>query len=361
MTIPKTLMQRVIRSVPTAIIMIDTEGRITLCNDMAEKMFGYDSKALQSQVIDDLLPQRFRASHCDLRTEYMKEPQSRPMGAGRDLFALHRSGREIPVEIGLNPFTAEDEVYVVASIIDITERKKQEQALKDAMEVMARSNRALDEFAYIVSHDLKEPLRGINNYITFLMEDYANEIGAEGRRYLNASHGLAQRMHLLIDNLLTYSRLGHTELDIHNVNLDKLLRELLEDLNPLIESQHVTVEIAEPLPRMPCDKIWVRQLFQNLITNAIKYNNKQNREVAIGYRDDAGKRVFYVRDNGIGIPDKHREKIFRLFKRLHPDEAYGGGAGAGLTIAVKIVERHGGRIWLESAPGEGSVFYFTLH
>lgn len=354
-------MQRVIHAAPTAIIVVDAEGRIVLCNPRAEKLFGYDRQELHSVDIDELLPQDTRGHHRILRAEYMKAPEPRPMGANRELFAAHRSGREIPVEIGLSPLTLEGETYILASIIDITERRKQEETLRKTLKEMARSNKALDEFAYIVSHDLKEPLRGINNYISFIMEDHAGNIGADGRHYLSAAQGLAQQMYTLIDDLLAYSRLGHSDLDIHNVNLDKLLRELLDALNPLIESHNVTVDIEQPLPQRRCDRIWVRQLFQNLITNAIKYNDKPDKYVGIGYRDENGNTVFYVRDNGIGIAAKHRDKIFRIFQRLHPDEAYGGGAGAGLAIASKIVERHGGRMWLESTLRKGSTFYFTLH
>lgn len=221
-------------------------------------------------------------------------------------------------------------------------------------------NKELDEFAYIASHDLKEPLRGIHNYASFLKEDYADRMDEEARRYIDRIQQLAERMSDLIEHLLAYSRLGYLKLSRDSVDTDAIVDAVAEDLKPFLDSQGVELRRAARLPVVEGDATRIRQVFQNLIANAAKYNDKQVKWVEVGCDNNSAPPSFYVRDNGIGIPPHHQDAVFQIFKRLHEQNKYGGGAGAGLTIARKIVERHGGRIWLESVPGEGTTFYFTL-
>lgn len=233
---------------------------------------------------------------------------------------------------------------------------------------LERSNSELDAFAYIASHDLKEPLRGIHNYSSFLLEDYADILNEDGALKLQTLVRLTQRMEDLIESLLHFSRLGRVELSFQTTNLNELVNNVIEVLNISLKEDKANIRISQILPAIECDRIQVSEVFSNLISNAIKYNNKVDKFVEIGYLDPEHKSdnsqtnsfIFYVRDNGIGIREKHLETIFRLFKRLHAPNRYGGGTGAGLTIAKKIVERHGGKIWVESTYGEGSTFYFTL-
>lgn len=228
---------------------------------------------------------------------------------------------------------------------------------------LQQSNQELDDFAYIASHDLKEPLRGIHNYSTFLLEDYGEKLDLEGRAKLETLLRLTRRMEVLIDSLLQYSRLGRVDLAIEDVDLNKIVAGVLDDIAIHLKAEGADVRIPRPLPTMRCDRVRVGEIFHNLIVNAVKYNEKPQKRVEVGYREgsSAGQPpVFYVRDNGIGIPEKHQDAIFRIFKRLHPRERFGGGTGAGLTIVKKIVERHNGRIWVESEPGHGTTFYFTL-
>jgi light-regulated signal transduction histidine kinase (bacteriophytochrome) len=216
---------------------------------------------------------------------------------------------------------------------------------------LARSNEELDAFAYVAAHDLKEPLRGISNFTTFLVEDYEDALDQEARQRLATIHRLSQRMASLLDSLLEYSRIGRAELDRSHFTVG----EVLEDALDLLTSKPaVTVEGADMA--LYADRIRVRQVLVNLIGNAVKYS-EGDPGITVTARDG----VVCVRDTGIGIPPEHHESIFNVFRRLHPREAYGGGTGAGLTIARRIAERHGGRMWLErSQPGEGSVFCFTL-
>ncbi|MEM8718831.1 MAG: ATP-binding protein [Cyanobacteria bacterium P01_G01_bin.39] len=260
------------------------------------------------------------------------------------------------------------------SIVDIVLSKADE--LTQINRELARSNTELDAFAYIASHDLKEPLRGIYNYSSFLIEDYGEILDEDGADKLNTLMRLTHRMEDLINSLLHYSRLGRAELVVRPINLNDLVAGVLDVIQASARDAQVQFNIPRPLPTIECDRTQVNELFTNLISNGIKYNQKAEKVIEIGYLDTdhpvvmqkmsgypeytPTKIVFYVRDNGIGIRDRHLESIFRIFKRLHGQKKYGGGTGAGLTIAKKIVERHGGEIWVESIYQEGSTFYFTL-
>ena len=259
-----------------------------------------------------------------------------------------------------------------SAIIGIMLRKADELA-KINIELES-SNRELDSFAYIASHDLKEPLRGIHNYSSFLIEDYADVLSEDGVSKLQTLVNLTQRMETLINSLLHFSRLGRMELSLQKTDLNELLQHVIAILRINLKEATVDIRIPRTLPSVRCDPVQVNEVFSNLIGNAIKYNDKADKWVEIGFLDlDSSEErniqegeaiepyvVLYVRDNGIGIREKHLEAIFRIFKRLHGPGQYGGGTGAGLTIARKIVERHGGKIWVESTYGEGSTFYFTL-
>ena len=236
---------------------------------------------------------------------------------------------------------------------------------------LERSNDELDSFAYVASHDLKEPLRGIHNYSLFLLEDYAQQLDAEGVHKLQTLVRLSQRMEGLIESLFQLSRVGRTELANKEMNLDLLLTEVLELLQPRLEQTNTTVTMQNMLPTVRGDSIRIQEVFNNLFTNAMRYNDQPAKTISVGVATigmaipvtavnlDAFH-VFYVQDNGIGIDPKHHISIFKLFKRLHTQEKYGGGTGAGLAIAKKMVERHGGTLWVESVLGQGSTFYFTL-
>jgi two-component system, chemotaxis family, sensor kinase Cph1 len=232
---------------------------------------------------------------------------------------------------------------------------------------LQRSNEELDSFAYVASHDLKEPLRGIHNYANFLMEDYADILDDDGIAKLQTLVRLTQRMEDLINSLLHFSRLGRAELIRQPVNLNELVQQVITTLSIARPQSEVEFRIPQPLKSVQCDRAQIIELFTNLISNAIKYNNKPEKWVEIGCIKGNGKTkaastslTFYVRDNGIGISQQHLDKIFQIFRRLHGRDEFGGGTGVGLTIARKIVERHGGRIWVESTPTQGSTFYFTL-
>ncbi|WP_420208168.1 sensor histidine kinase [Candidatus Electronema sp. JC] len=253
--------------------------------------------------------------------------------------------------------------YYISVIEDIQARKEMEDALRERTELLVRSNKELDDFAYIASHDLKEPLRGIMSYSTFLLEDYGSLLDSEGRNKLKTMGDLAGRLSTLTDDLLTYSRVGRLELARRPVDLNRLVEDVLATLQLSLEREQAAVLLPKPLPTVACDAVRMREVYYNLISNALKYNDKQEKWIEVGALrrwNDPAQSVFYVCDNGIGIRDKHIDKVFTMFKRLHNGSKFGGGTGAGLAIVKKIIERHGGHIWLESAEGEGSIFCFTL-
>ena len=235
------------------------------------------------------------------------------------------------------------------------------QALAHTNTELVRSNKDLDDYAYIVSHDLKEPLRGIRNYATMLLEDCADQLDSKGRTRLETLRNLAERLEHLINALLYYSRVGQVDLAFTVNDLNKVVRDIIDSLALRLEQEKIEIRIVTPLPTVRCDTTRIGEVFRNLITNAVKYNDKPQKWIDIGViNSQTGEQVFYVRDNGIGIGEKYYEMIFRIFKRLHGRDQYGGGTGIGLTIVKKIIERHGGRIWVESTPGEGTTFYFTI-
>ncbi|AMJ65535.1 hypothetical protein AXW84_08900 [Hymenobacter sp. PAMC 26628] len=242
-------------------------------------------------------------------------------------------------------------------------------ALNTALE---RSNDELDSFAYVASHDLKEPLRGIHNYALFLLEDYAAQLDADGVHKLQTLVRLSQRMEGLIESLLRLSQVGRTDLVAVDVDPNEVLAETADLLRPRLEQTHTQLVVAgAPWPAVRGDRLRLLEVFSNLLSNAMKYDDQPTKTVTVGWGPAAPGGpaaavnldhyyLFYVRDNGIGIDAKHHSSIFKLFKRLHGQEKYGGGSGAGLAIAKKMVEKHGGQLWVESALGHGATFYFTL-
>jgi two-component system, chemotaxis family, sensor kinase Cph1 len=251
-------------------------------------------------------------------------------------------------------------------------------ALAEANEQLTRSNDELDAFAYLASHDLKEPLRAINKHAQILHDDVraGRTPDADAAPRLEAMLRLTERMDGLLDSLLHFSRLGRLQLDLAPHDLSALLVEAIEMLGATAKSA-IDVRVPRPLPTVVCEWVRVREVFSNLIGNAVKYRDRNDAWVEVGYiapgeapptwhnpalapPEALGQLIFYVRDNGIGIDPRHHDKLFRMFKRLHPREAFGGGVGVGLAIVKKLVAQHRGTVWLDSAVGRGSTFYFTL-
>ena len=230
---------------------------------------------------------------------------------------------------------------------------------------LERKNTDLTSFAHIAAHDLREPLRGIHNFSRFLREDFGDAMNPEALRRVDTITALSDRLDHLLEALLRYSEKGRIDLKPTATDLETILDDVLGGLAARVEQQGIEVRRPRPLPTVRCDPVMVREIFSNLLTNAIKYSPGEGKWVEITWRDGRpadGERgpVFCVRDNGIGIQPRHHAEIFHIFRRLHARDEYGGGSGVGLATVKAIVERHGGRVWIESVPRQGSAFFFTL-
>jgi PAS domain S-box-containing protein len=250
------------------------------------------------------------------------------------------------------------EAAVLSMLEDITERKRAEEKLRRQAEALKRSNEELEQFAYVASHDLQEPLRMVSSYVQLLARRYQGQLDQDADEFIHFAVDGANRMKTLINDLLAYSRVGTRGKPFEPIELETVFDRVLVNLQLSIEEGGV-VTTHDPLPTVQADDTQMIQLFQNLIGNAIKFRGEKPPQIHVGAepRDDAW--LFYVRDNGIGLDPQYANRIFLLFQRLHGKDEY-PGTGLGLAICKKIVERHGGRIWVESQPGQGTTFYFTL-
>ncbi len=262
----------------------------------------------------------------------------------------------VTVLLGYISFRITVENVRVHHLVDV-----QTESLRAYTEKLEQRNRDLDDFAYIASHDLKEPLRGISNYSEFLLEDFGKKLPGEGREMLETLRGLSARMEILIDNLLKYSRLSREDLNYKYTDMSKVVNESLETLSIMIKDNNVHTVVQKDMPSAYCDSAMIGEVYRNLITNAIKYNDKKTKMIELGYDRDKDTPAFFVRDNGIGVPENHKDTIFKIFKRLHGRDEFGGGTGSGLTIVKRVIDRHNGKIWIESEMGKGTTFFFTIN
>ncbi|AKB27682.1 sensory transduction histidine kinase [Methanosarcina siciliae T4/M] len=336
------------------LVTIGPDGKITDVNKATEQITGYSRS--------ELIGTDF--------TNYFTEPEKAEEGyqqvfrKGSVLdYALeiqHRNGSVTPVLYNASIYRDESGkvIGVFAAARDITELKKAEEILELKLEELARSNADLEQFAYVSSHDLQEPLRMIASYLQLLQRRYQGELDERADKYIYFAVDGASRMQSLINDLLEFSRVTTKARELEPTDCESILKYVLSDLEFSIKENEATVSY-DSLPEIMADGTQLTQVFQNLISNAIKFRSKETPKIHVSAENEGDKWRFSVQDNGIGIDPKYAEKIFELFKRLHKREDY-PGTGIGLSICKKIIERHGGDIWVESEPGRGSTFYFTL-
>ena len=354
-----------VESAPDGIVTVDREGRIILVNAQAEKLFGYTRDELVGQPVEILVPERFHQQHVGDRQGFITAPRTRPMGAGLALTARRKDGSEFPVEISLSPLQVKGELLITSIIRDVTERQGAENELRRTAERLAqqtaeleRSNAELQQFAYVASHDLQEPLRMVASYTQLLARRYGDKLDADALEFIDFAVDGARRMQALINDLLAYSRVGTRGAEFAPTDCNALVDQVVADLGAAIEDERAVVTRGD-LPTLQADAMQISQLFQNLIGNAIKFHGERAPRVEVAAEPRGDDWLFSVRDNGIGIDPEYADRIFVIFQRLHSRGEY-PGTGIGLAICKKIVERHGGHIWMESVPGEGTTFYFTL-
>jgi PAS domain S-box-containing protein len=348
-----------LESAPDGVVIVDRSGHIKMVNRQTEVLFGYPRAELLGRTVDMLLPERFRTRHPGERAAYTREPRTRPMGSMLELFGRHRDGSEFPVEISLSPMDSSGELLVISTIRDITPRKESDARLRAIAADLTRSNAELEQFAYVASHDLQEPLRMVASYTQLLARRYAGKLDQDADEFIGFAVDGARRMQELINDLLTYSRAGTRPLHLQPVDTGHLVDQVVSDFAVTIDDRSARVTRDE-LPTVHADAPQLRQVFQNLIANGLKFRRSGvPPHVHISARREGHGWTFATRDNGIGIEPQYIERIFVLFQRLHTRADY-PGTGIGLAICKKIVERHGGLIRVESVPEHGTTFSFTL-
>jgi PAS domain S-box-containing protein len=324
-----------------------------------ESLFGYTRPELIGESADMLVPMRLRAGRGTDQLGFFQTPKRRAMGEGRELFGLRKDGTEFPVEISLSPLEDPTGSSVTAAIRDITDRKRAEEHLVQTIAELKRSNDELEQFAYVTSHDLQEPLRMVSSYTQLLAKRYKGRLDGDADEFIAFAVDGSTRMRRLIQDLLAYSRAGTSGEPVGDIASADALREALENLGGAMK-EAAAVVTHDPLPTVTMNHLQLVQIFQNLIGNAIKYRGADAPRIHVTAQSVNGQgHVFSVRDNGLGIDPQQFGRIFVIFQRLHGRDAF-SGTGLGLAICKKLVERQGGRIWVDSEPGHGSTFHFAL-
>jgi len=348
-----------LEAAPDGMVVVDQAGEIVLLNAQAENQFGYRRDELIGQKVTNIIPVGFAERLIADGTRTAAEALAQQIGTGIELIALRKDGSEFPIEIMLSPLESADGILVTAAIRDITKRKEAEAHLVDKVQELNRSNEELEQFAYIASHDLQEPLRMVASYTQLLSRRYKGKLDKDADEFIAFAVDGANRMQRLIQDLLTFSRVGKRGLELHDISSDHALEQALVNLKGAV-SQSGAVVTHGPLPEVKADEVQLTQLFQNLVGNAIKYHDPGIPHIHVSAaKNGAPKWIFSVKDDGLGIDPQFFERIFGMFQRLHKRDEF-EGTGMGLAICKKIVERHGGSISVESEPGEGSTFHFTL-
>ena len=346
----------VVESSDDAIIGKTLDGVITSWNRGAENLFGYSSSEAEGKPIAMLLPPERTSEELDILARIGRGESVERFETVR----VRKDGKTIDVSVTISPIRNSSGAIVGASKIarDITDRKRADQRLADKVEELARSNRELEQFAYVASHDLQEPLRMVASYTQLLAERYCGKLDENADKFLGYAREGPLRMQVLIRDLLAFSRVVRADVTRKNVDCNVALEEAVQSLTAAIEESGAVVT-HDQLPIVWADQTQIAQVLQNLIGNAIKFRNGEPPECAVSAEKSGRNWLFSVRDNGIGIAPEYTENIFVVFQRLHARSEYPGN-GIGLAICKKIIEHYGGTIWVESQVGQGSTFKFIL-
>jgi PAS domain S-box-containing protein len=348
-----------LEAAPDAMVVVDQGGEIVLLNVQAEKQFGYRRDELLGQKVKNIIPEGFAERLIADGTRTAAEALAQQIRTGIELSGRRKDGSEFPIEMMLSPLESTEGILVTAAIRDIGVRKKSEEHLLKTVGELQRSNDELEQFAYVASHDLQEPLRMVASYTQLLAKRYKGKLDADADEFIGYAVDGSNRMQGLIQDLLAYSRAGAAGKTLREISSESALKEALTNLRASIGESGAVVT-HDALPEITTDETQLAQVFQNLVGNGIKYRSAEVPHIHVSATKNAGNEwIFSVRDNGLGIDPQYFERIFILFQRLHGRKEF-KGTGIGLAICKKILERLGGRIWVESQPQKGSTFFFAL-
>ena len=348
--------ETIVETIWDGVTVLDADEQFVLVNDAYCEMTGYDR--------EELIGEHATYVHDDAVHEQAQSLHEEVMAGDRDVatmeYELRRAdGETIPVEARFGPYETEDgQAGGVGVIRDVTERKEREQRLEETVERLEASNERLEQFAHAASHDLQEPLRMVSSYLQLLEQRYEDELDVAAEEYLEFAVDGADRMRRMVDGLLEYSRVETQGDPLEPVDLDDVLADVREDLQIKLAESNAELT-AEALPEVRGDSNQLRQVFQNLLDNAIEYSGDDPPRIHVGAERDGAEWMVTVQDQGIGIDPAYADNIFEVFERLHTNEDH-AGTGIGLALVERIVERHGGEIWLDSELNEGATFSFTL-
>ncbi len=345
------------QSATDAIISADSDDNIISWNKGAQTIFGYTEEEALGKSLTIIIPERHRDAHKKGLERVNSTGEKRIIGKTIELVGMRKDGSEFPLELSLSTWKTETRRLYSGIIRDITERKQAEEKLKQTLTELERSNKDLEQFAYAASHDLQEPLRTVSNFSQLLGRRYKGELDAKADQFIGFIVDGATRMQQMIDDLLAYSRVSTRAKPFQPTDCEIVFNQALTNLKVAIEESDALVT-HDPLPTVIADASQMVQLFQNLLSNAIKFR-KEKPSITVSAVQREDEWLFSVEDNGIGIAPEFMEHIFKMFQREHASAEY-PGTGVGLAICKKIVERHGGRIWVKSEQGKGSMFYFTI-
>jgi len=362
----RNMLERLFETAPDAVVVVDGNGTIRKVNQQTEVLFGYMREELVGQRVELLIPERYHKRHRQHRRGYFEDPRPRKMGIGLELNGRNQDGREIPLDIMLNPIETNEGTWAFAVIRDITQQKlsaakilELNTALQNQVAQLASTNKELEAFSYSVSHDLRAPLRHIIGFVDLLNNKGNVALDDKSSHYLRVITEAAQKMGNLIDDLLAFSRMGRTEIMKTRVDFRQLVQEVAKETAEESRERDLEWEIG-PLPEVIGDAAMLRQVVYNLVANAIKFTRPRSRaRIEIGAVEREHETHFYVRDNGVGFDAAYVNKLFGLFQRLHRADEF-EGTGVGLAIVQRIIIRHGGRVWAEGTVDGGATFWFTL-
>jgi signal transduction histidine kinase len=300
-------------------------------------------------TVDDLVPAEFRPHHPQHRASYMQNPRAGQIGVGRDLMAVHKYGRKVPVEIGLSPIFTDSGLRVLATIVDISERKHAEETIRQHAKRLELVNKELEQFAYVASHDLKSPLRAIDNLATWIAEDTGDKLSENSKRDFDLLRQRVNRMTNLLNGLLEYSRIGRIKYEYEKVDCNAVVQNTQELLSV---PQDFRITIEGTLPTIQAPLVAVELIFRNLIGNAIKHHDQSSGCIKISASTNNRFHEFRFEDDGPGIAPQYHQQIFRIFQTLKPRDEI-EGSGMGLSLIQKALENYNGDIRVESDPAAG--------